>query len=85
MRHSRRYHCLLPGAKRRVQPGCAAEVESMVGLERCDFFAMRDLVEFTKVYEQDSGFQQQSFVNEKVCALKMCATFLASNAYRGRP
>jgi len=85
MRRSRRCHYLLPGAKRRVQPGCAAEVESMVGLERCDFFAMKGWAESTKVYEQDSGFQQQSFVSEKVCALKMCATFLASDAYRGRP
>lgn len=82
MRHFRRCRCLLLGAKRRVQPGCAAEVESMVGHERCDFFVTKGWVESMKGYEQESGFQQQSFVSVTVYALKTCVTFLARNASR---
>lgn len=81
MRHFQKCHCLLPEAKRRVQPGCAVEVESMAGHMLCDFFATKDLVESMKGCEQMISLQQQknlvrqsfAIAIEKVCLPKSAA------------
>jgi hypothetical protein len=86
MPHFPKCHCLLPVAKHRVQPGCAVEVESMVGFELCDFSVTKDLVASTKEYEQNFCLQQQrdlaqqNFASVKVFELKLYAPFLGWNA-----
>jgi hypothetical protein len=83
MLHFRRCRCLLLEAKHRVQPGCAAEVESMVGLEPCDSVATKDLVESMKECAQNFGLQQQNLDQSvKVYELRLCGTFLGWNASR---